>query len=100
MEIPSARACSLGHIPAATSFSPSVSPPPTHFLFPLPHFPQSSHFRRREDVCWGILMLPHIHTQHLSLHRASQDCISEANHGGCGGLRSCAWSSQSSEVLG
>lgn len=51
LEIPSARACSLGHIPADTSLSPSVSPPPTHFLFPLPHFPQSSYLQRREDVC-------------------------------------------------
>lgn len=99
MEIPSARACSLGHIPAATSLSPSVSPPPTHFLFPLPHFPQSSHFQRREDVCWGILMLPHIHTAPVST-QSQPRCISEANHRGFGGLKSCPWSSQNSEVLG
>lgn len=29
LEIPSARTSSLGHIPTATSLSPSVSPPPT-----------------------------------------------------------------------
>lgn len=34
LEIPSARACSLGHIPAATSLSPCL--PSSHFLIPLP----------------------------------------------------------------
>lgn len=34
LEIPSARACSVGHIPAATSLSPCL--PSSHFLFPLP----------------------------------------------------------------
>lgn len=43
LEIPSARTSSLGHIPAATSLSPSVSPPPTSSShFHMSHTPDTS----------------------------------------------------------
>lgn len=46
LEIPSARTSSLGHIPTATSLSPSVTPPPTSSShFHLSHTPEASEGR-------------------------------------------------------
>lgn len=53
------------------------------------------------EVCvWGVLMLLSIHTGPVSKQSVSRlHAAQELTHGGHGGPRSCAQSSQNSEVL-
>lgn len=78
LEIPSARACSLGHIPAATSLSPSVSPPPTSF--PTSTLPTVQPPPEEERAPLGSTDAS-LHTAPVS-SQSSQAWSSEAHKGG------------------
>lgn len=73
LEIPSARTCSLGHIPAATSLSPSVSllplPLPTSICPTAQTCPREESALFSPGTLWGVLIPPAAQSRSLSLTR-------------------------------